>query len=85
MGYKIVMQIEIRLFATFREFLPPGSSMFAFTKSYDGQPTVADIITELQLPESIPKIIIVNGIHATRDRVLQDGDVLSIFPPVAGG
>jgi molybdopterin converting factor small subunit len=79
------MQIEIRLFATFREFLPPGSSAFSFTRSYEEETTVARIVEELKLPGNIPKIIIVNGIHATRDRVLQDGDVVSIFPPVAGG
>ncbi len=79
------MQVEIRLFATFREFLPPGSSMFSFKKSLDKDTTVAQIIEELKLPENVPKIVIINGLHSTTDSVLKDGDVLSIFPPVAGG
>ena len=44
-----------------------------------------EVMTELKLPEQTPKIIILNGVHAEADRVLRDGDVLSLFPPVGGG
>ncbi len=81
----MAMQVEIRLFAIFRDHLPPGSSMFSFKKSLDRETTVAEIIQELKLPDNIPKILIINGVHATPEAVLKDGDVLSIFPPVAGG
>ncbi len=40
---------------------------------------------ELKLPGQAPKIIIVNGVHAEPGRVLLDGDILSLFPPVGGG
>jgi molybdopterin converting factor small subunit len=33
----------------------------------------------------MPKIILVNGIHGTKGQTLKEGDVVSIFPPVAGG
>jgi molybdopterin converting factor small subunit len=33
----------------------------------------------------MPKIILVNGVHGKNDQVLKEGDVVSIFPPVAGG
>jgi sulfur-carrier protein len=79
------MNVEIRLFATFREYLPPGSDMFSFSRHLDKPATVGEIMHDLKLPDDIPKIIIVNGIHATPENVLAEGDVLSIFPPVAGG
>lgn len=79
------MQIEVRLFATFRDHLPPGSQSFSFKKTVDKEATVQEIIDELQLPLTIPKIIIVNGRHADAGYRLSDGDVVSIFPPVAGG
>jgi len=79
------MKVEIRLFATFREFLPPGSTTFSFTKELEADATVQGVIEALKLPEHVPKIIIVNGIHAGSKRVLQEGDVLSLFPPIAGG
>ncbi|OPY68068.1 MAG: ThiS family protein [Syntrophorhabdus sp. PtaU1.Bin050] len=79
------VNIEIRLFATFREFLPPGSNMFSFTKSVERQTTVAEIIEELGLPAHIPKIVVIDGAQAAPDYLLKDGDIISIFPPIAGG
>ncbi len=79
------MTVEIRLFATFRQFLPPGSNTFSFTKRVEEGTTVEEIVRELKLPGQAPKIIIVNGVHAEPGRVLLDGDILSLFPPVGGG
>ena len=53
--------------------------------SLDKETTIAELVKELGLPEDIPKIVIVNGTHAELDRVLKEGDVLSVFPPLAGG
>jgi molybdopterin converting factor small subunit len=39
----------------------------------------------LQIPESIPMIPLVNGIHQKFEDPVHSGDVLSLFPPVAGG
>ena len=79
------MKAEIRLFANFRDFLPPGSGSSSFTTSFEGQKTVKEIIEELRLPDDIPRIVVVNGLHTEADHVLQDGDVVSLFPPLAGG
>ena len=85
LGYDSSMKAEIRLFANFRDFLPPGSTSFSFTTSFEGKKTVSQVIEELKLPDDIPRIIIVNGLHSEEDHVLQDGDVVSLFPPLAGG
>jgi sulfur-carrier protein len=77
--------VEVRLFATFREYLPPGSNTFSCTKEFTGATIVADVITDLRLPREIPKIILINGKHSDEQQILHDGDVLSIFPPIAGG
>ncbi len=59
--------------------------MFSFTKVLEDGATVEEVASGLKLPENIPKIIIVNGIHARPGQVLLDGDILSFFPPVGGG
>ena len=79
------MDIEVKLFATLRDFLPKGSSRFSCKMEVDGQTRVQDILERLKIPEEIPKIILINGVHGKKDQPLKDGDVLSIFPPVAGG
>ena len=79
------MQIEVKLFATLRDYLPKGSSRFSCKMEVDGSTRVQDILSRLKIPEEMPKIILINGIHGKREQTLKDGDVLSIFPPVAGG
>jgi molybdopterin converting factor small subunit len=79
------MEIEVRLFATFRDYLPQDSASFSFKKSLDKEMTVSTIAEEIGLPPDVPKIFIVNGNVVTGEHVLPDGDVVSIFPPVAGG
>ncbi|MFB3885202.1 MAG: MoaD/ThiS family protein [Thermodesulfobacteriota bacterium] len=79
------MEIEVRLFATLRDYLPKGSGRFSFKMEVDGHTRVQDVLAGLHLPDEIPKIILVNGIHGKKEQVLKEGDVLSIFPPVAGG
>ena len=79
------MEIEVKLFATLRDYLPKGSSRFSCKMEIDGHTRVQDILANLKISEEMPKIILVNGIHGKKDQVLKEGDVLSIFPPVAGG
>ncbi|HUL29970.1 MAG TPA: MoaD/ThiS family protein [Thermodesulfobacteriota bacterium] len=79
------MEIEVKLFATLRDYLPKGSSRFSCKMEVDGSVRVRDILSRLKIPEEIPKIILVNGVHAKKEQLLKEGDVLSIFPPVAGG
>jgi sulfur-carrier protein len=79
------MEIEVKLFATLRDYLPKGSSRFSCKVEVDGSTRVQDILSRLKIPEEIPKIILINGVHGKKEQILKDGDVLSIFPPVAGG
>jgi sulfur carrier protein len=79
------MKIEVKLFANFRDYLPKGSSRFSCTMTVDPAERVTDVLGKLGLPKDHPKIILINGVHGNEDHVLKEGDVLSIFPPVAGG
>jgi molybdopterin synthase sulfur carrier subunit len=81
----ISMEIEVKLFATLRDYLPKGSSRFSCKMEVDGSTRVQDILFRLKIPEEIPKIILINGVHGKKEQLLKEGDVLSVFPPVAGG
>jgi sulfur-carrier protein len=80
-----VMEVEVKLFATLRDYLPKGSGRFSCKMEIDGDTRVKDILDKLRIPEELPKIILINGIHGKVDQALKEGDVISIFPPVAGG
>ncbi len=79
------MEIEVKLFATLRDYLPQGSGRFSCKLDIEEKTRVEDILTRLKIPEEMPKIILINGIHGKKDQLLKEGDVLSVFPPVAGG
>lgn len=78
------MIVEIRLFATLRNYFPeiPGGVL---TLEAAETATVGDIVAKLKIaPEEI-KIIMVNGIHAEPEQSLKNGDRIGLFPPVGGG
>jgi sulfur carrier protein ThiS len=47
--------------------------------------TVQALMQTLGVPDDLPKIVLVNGQHAGEGRLLTDGDIVSVFPPLIGG
>jgi molybdopterin converting factor small subunit len=80
------MKIQLNLFASLSRYLPsqPQSGFSVFLEIPEGT-TVKSLMNSLNVPEELPKIIFLNGIHAAENAVLQEGDRLGIFPPLAGG
>ena len=74
------MNIEVRLFATFRE----GREKKYFLKVQEGTKLI-DIIKRLEINKEEVSIALINGIDGTLDRTLNEGDILALFPPVGGG
>lgn len=79
------MKVEVKLFANFREYLPPGSEKYSCMLELEEGTTIGQVLTKLHIPGSLPLVPLVNGIHQKPDDPLHPGDILSIFPPVAGG
>jgi molybdopterin synthase sulfur carrier subunit len=80
-----LMKLEIKLFANFREFLPAGTEKYTCWLELEEGTTIGQVLEKLKIPDDIPMITLVNGLHRTFEDRLQPGDVLSVFPPVAGG
>ncbi|KRT68773.1 MAG: sulfur carrier protein ThiS [Candidatus Rokubacteria bacterium CSP1-6] len=79
------MKIEVRLFATLAAYLPDESDgRSAALEVADGS-TVADAVRLLGIPDDMPFVAMIDGRDSALDRPLGDGDVLSLFPPLAGG
>jgi len=79
------MTIHLALFAYLSKYQPDGQGgRHARTLDLAQGTTISDVIASLGLPDE-PRVVFVNGRHATDDHVLREGDRLAIFPPVAGG
>ena len=79
------MNITVKLFATFREYLPMDAVSGAFPVELGEMRTVQELLRTLSLPEDMPKIVLNNGRHSQNAIELRAGDTVSIFPPLAGG
>lgn len=74
-------RIELRMFATLRPFQPEGGPAVDIP---DGT-SVQGLIDLYKLPEKEVNLVFVNGVAAGRDKVIQDGDRVGLFPAVGGG
>lgn len=79
------MNIEVRLFATLAVYLPDESDGRSATLGVADGSTVADVVRLLGIPDDRSFIAMIDGRDAALERPLGDGDVLSLFPPLAGG
>lgn len=80
------MNIEVRLFAQLRKYLPRGSSQGSARIDMPDGATIADALAELGIPASAANMTLVDGSHEANVRQrLKDGCTLSVFPPMAGG
>ena len=79
------MRVEVRLFATLSSFLPPSSREGAILLDVPPESTVHDVLQQLGIPANLERVALVNGTDAMPERALQAGDVLTVFPPLAGG
>jgi molybdopterin converting factor small subunit len=79
------VRVEVKLFATLAAFLPPESHEGAAALDVPESSTVRDVIHRLGLPADLERVTLVNGGDATPDRTLSPGDIVAVFPPLAGG
>jgi sulfur carrier protein ThiS len=80
------MQITIRLLASYRHYLPEGlDPQVGYSLTVEPGVTIGQVLDELPIPADGLCTFLVNGRHAVRDQILQEGDALSVFPAVGGG
>lgn len=77
------MHVKVELQSYLQEYSPDGQSTFDHELP-DGA-TVDNLIRSLGLPEEMASVIIVNGTSADFDDPLQEGDRVTLIPPLAGG
>jgi len=79
------MNVTVKLFATLRDYLPERSDNGVCMLSLSEGETVKDVLRHLRVPEDIKLVLLLNSRHADYETELAEGDVLSVFPPIAGG
>jgi sulfur carrier protein ThiS len=84
------VKIGFKLYASLTDYLPP-ESRWSNRVELEVAPdaTIADVIAPYGLPMKLVHLVLVNGHYippADRaTRTFEEGDVLAIWPPIAGG
>ncbi|GAB4480344.1 MAG: hypothetical protein Kow00124_26930 [Anaerolineae bacterium] len=77
------IHVTVRLFSVLRH--REGRIVDRLELTLPAGSRVRDVLTLLQVAEELEAIVAVNGVMATQDDPLADGDTLAIIPAVAGG
>jgi sulfur-carrier protein len=84
------MRITFKLFASLTDFLPPEarhSNIVELDVAPDAP--ISQIIEPFGLPPKMVHLVLVNGTYIEPGQrlthTLREGDVLAIWPPIAGG
>lgn len=84
------MNITLKLFASLTDYLP-AESKYTNIVALDvaAGSTIGNIIEQHNLPPKWVHLVLVNGVYIYPEKraeyALVEGDVLAIWPPIAGG
>lgn len=83
------MKIAIEFYASLMKYLPPGNSRFRREIRVEEGMTLNRLIDQYHIKPEEAHIVLVNGtfvnVEDRAERQLKENDVVSVWPPVAGG
>jgi sulfur carrier protein ThiS len=83
------MKVELKLYATLTRYLPDGAVDHAAELDVAEGMTPARLIEDMKLPPESCFLVLINGVFVPPEeratRAMSAGDVLAIWPPIAGG
>jgi thiamine biosynthesis protein ThiS len=84
------MKVTLKLFATLTGLLPAEGRRAGLVElELAPETTVGALIDQQRLPRRLCTLVLINGVFVDPEeregRILAEGDVLAIWPPVGGG
>ena len=81
------MTIQVGLYVHLRQYIPNSDELVRKDKWEVAEGvTIDEVLKRLSLPKGIKVNVSVNGVHCfDKERVLENGDSLLVYPVMAGG
>lgn len=83
------MRVKFKLFATLADYLPQPNKKNEVELDVAPGTTIDSMVERYNLPRGLVHLVLVNGFYiepaARTTTALKEGDVLAIWPPIAGG
>jgi uncharacterized protein with PIN domain len=74
------MRARFRFYAELNDLLPPERRMVSFEYTFEGRQTVKHLIESLGVPHTEVDLVLVNGRSAGFAELVEDGDLVSVYP-----
>lgn len=83
------MRVTVKLYATLGDYLPAGSKNNRVELEVAANASVSEVLAPFALPTRLTHLVLVNGVFIPPEERaisrLKDGDMLAVWPPIAGG
>ena len=83
------MQVQLELYASLMRFLPPQAVRHRVTVEVEPGGSVQALLERYQVPFKQAHLVLRNGVFLYPEErgrtLLEEGDVIAAWPPVAGG
>ena len=74
--------VTIKLFSTLRQYSRGGKE---FSLPWHPGMQAQEVLNILKIPDTVERVILVNGRYSKSDKKLSPDDIVVLFPPMAGG
>lgn len=79
------MNVKVKLFSYLAKLLPPCSQNNTAEIIIEEGVTVEDLLNMLNVPNDTTNVVLVNRKYQDRKTMLNEGDTVTVFPPITGG
>ena len=83
------MKIKLKLYASLDKYLPEQSANHSTAVDVPAGATPHEVLRRYNIAPEMAHLVLLNGIYLEPekrdDSLFSDGDVLAVWPPVAGG
>lgn len=79
------MKVTAVCFGAMRDYLPPGADGNRAVIELEAGGTAADLVNALGAPRTLVHALLVDGQPSSLDRVLNEGEEITLMPQFTGG
>ena len=83
------MRITVKLYSKLGDYLPAGSKHNRVDVEVAEKASVSTVLAPFALPPRLTHLVLVNGVFVPPEEratcLLEEGDTLAVWPPIAGG